>query len=61
MKLERCEDCKESKTILIERTHFGIPEHLCYYCFNLRFGHNYFLRKDKPKAEVINIPSFLKH
>jgi len=61
MKLERCLDCEESKTILIERYYFGKPQHLCYDCYNVRFGHNYFLKIEKREAEVIWIPSFLKH
>ena len=57
-KLERCLDCSDSKSILIGvHNHglFGDKIYLCEDCYDLRYGENYFLKREKTKR-----PSYLK-
>ncbi len=57
-KLERCLDCGNSKSILIGVYNYGLFNekiYLCEDCHNIRYGHNYFLRREKTKR-----PSYLK-
>ena len=56
--IERCLDCSDSKSILIGvHNHglFGDKIYLCEDCYDLRYGQNYFLKREKTKR-----PSYLK-
>jgi len=50
--IERCLDCSDSKSILIPVHNYGLFNekiYLCEVCYDLRYGENYFLKRDKPK------------
>jgi len=56
--LERCIDCSDSKSILIGVYNYGLfgeKVYLCEDCHHIRYGNNYFLKREKSKK-----PSYLK-
>ena len=60
--LEKCLDCNDSKSILIGVHNFGLfgdKVYLCDDCYNVRFGNNYFLKREPKKATYLRLISSL--
>lgn len=53
--INRCLDCSDSKSILIKTYNhglFGDTVYLCEDCHNVRYGNNYFLKRERSKKPI---------